>query len=906
MTSAPSVDAFLAALPPAGEEGDRDTVPAVRAYLKEARSYLEALHRENGSGRRVNEANSDLIDRLVRRLFERAEAAYLAGGGAVETGVAVVAVGGYARREMSIHSDVDLLVLYRDELSPYVTSVAERLQYWLWDARVSVGCATRTVAETVALGREDHTVRTAVLTARFLIGDGEFFHTFADTIRRELLPDVPGFLREQLAARAERHRAQGESLYLLQPNVKEGAGALRDYHGAYWVARGAQPAVRHLDDFLHFGLLTEWEMDRYRIALDFLWRVRNELHLLAGRRNDQMSFELQEQIAKSFGYADDAEGAELPVERFMRDYYRHARAISNYSELVIEQCTARIMPDTAGDPPRDVEDGFRVAGGQLEIPHAAHLREKPVRMLTAFEVAQRHQVPLSRIARRLIRENLPLARSEEFRTSPESTAVFERILDAEHRVMRTLMVMNEIGLLGSYLPEWEHIVFRWQHVVYHTYTVDVHSIFLVEELRRVYRGKVERAMPRITEVMQAVDDRPVLYLGCLLHDIGKGFGGDHSRRGATRARQVCERLGFSAERTDRVVFLVEHHLLMSHLAQRRDLSDPNLICEFARLCGDRENLRNLVLVTFADIRASSRDAWTDWKGQLLWELFERTAELLEAGADDPDTALELLDRRVEVRQERARSELRRQGVGDSKIESFFSIMPRRYFVSHGPRQMARHARVMLGYTPKQVLSLTVKEMRGEFSELILVTRDLHGLYAKVAGVLTACGINILGSHVYTTRSGLALEIYRLTTPRGGPEERDLAWRELEDRLREVLSGETDIPALMARRRRPYGRPAPPSREPASVLISNNESDFYTIVDVTTDDRIGLLYDLTQTIADHGFEIYISKAATVLDQVADTFYLKDSEGRKLQSEADVRALQQELLAQATQDPGGGGG
>ena len=548
--SMPTIDEALDGLREVveGPEQDRATAAAVRAHLGNVRRYLEQLHRESASGRKVNEAHSDLTDRLLRRLFSFAEERILSEGGVLETGVCVVAVGGYARREMSIYSDVDILVLYRNELSPYVTTIAERLQYWLWDAGVTVGCATRTIQDTVAMGREDVTVRTAVLTARFLCGDGEFFHEFADTIRAELLPNPAAFIQEQIENLEKRHVDYGESLFLLQPNVKEGEGTLRDYHGAYWVARGAQPSLRNLDDFLHFGLLNEREMDEYSAALDFLWRVRNELHLCSKRANDQMSFELQELVAEGLGYGSmrdyepaapemidagkpsaaelrfEPDNPDLPVERFMRDYYRHARAIKTYSDLVIAQCADRVLGNE-GKPRTsvEVEEGFRLSGGLLEIPHGAHLRERPIRLLLAFEVAQHHNVPLSRMAERLLRDNVKLIGDSQ-RRDPSFAACFMRILDARNRVMRSLMTMNDIGLLGAFVPEWEHIVCRWQHVIYHTYTVDVHSIFLVEELRRLWRGKYQKRMPELTELMLEVEDRPALFLGCLLHDVGKGFG----------------------------------------------------------------------------------------------------------------------------------------------------------------------------------------------------------------------------------------------------------------------------------------------------------------------------------------------------------------------------------------------
>lgn len=896
MTSAPAIDAFLAELE--GEpDFDAQVAPLVRRYLGVLREYLTRLHRESGSGRVVNEANSDGMDRLIRRLFVLAEERWIAAGHTAEFDLCIVAVGGYARREMSIHSDVDLLVLYREELTPYVAHIAERLQYWLWDAGLTVGCATRTIDETVLLGREDVTVRTAVLTARFLCGDGEFFHDFADTIRGELLPDVGAFIAEQSESLRERHAEYGESLFLLQPNLKQGAGGLRDYHTAYWAARGAQPSVRDLDDFLHFGLLTESEMGDYHAALDFLWRVRNELHLEVKRCSDQMSFELQERIAEALGYGSpDPDSAELPVERFMRDYYRHARVIQNSSELVIEQCAARATGASRRRQVRDVAHGFRVANGQLEIPHASLLREDPIQLLRAFRVAQEEDVALSRMARRLVRENLDLV-DDRVRNAPEAAAVFMGILDAERRVMRSLMAMNEVGLLAAYLPEWEHIVNRWQHVIYHTYTVDVHSIFLVEELRRLWGGKYQVALPELTELMRGIDDRPVLFLGCLLHDIGKGFGGGHSQKGVARSRPCIARLDLAEERQERILFLVEHHLLMSHLAQRRDLSDPRIILEFAKVCGDRTNLRNLYLATFADIRASSPDAWTPWKGQLLRELFERTAEFLETGGTNKADAMELIEARVEVRRETAARELEELGVGRTKIESFFEGMPRRYFVSHTPRQIARHAQVALRFGDGRPFTTAFRDMRGEFTEFILCTRDVHGLYSMVAGTLTTCGLNILGSHVYTTRSGLALEIYRVSTPEGGHDERQLAWRELEDRLRAVLAGEAEVKDWLRSRRRPPGAAARPSSEPPEVEVSNDESDFYTIADVSADDRIGLLYDLTRAIGELGFEIYISKAATIRDQVADTFYLKDHDGSQVRDPAKLELLRARLFEAA---------
>jgi [protein-PII] uridylyltransferase len=801
---------------------------------------------------------------------------------------------------MSLASDVDLLFLvHSDEpTDSFARRVLDTIQYALWDANVQVGSALRTTEECIELGQQDESACTTLLGARFLAGDAALFHDLGRAVRERLIPDVAAFVERQRVATLQRHKRFGESLYLLQPNLKEGAGGLRDFHAAYWAARAAEPLVREADDFLHAGLLTATETEELRNALDFLWRTRNQLHLECTRKQDQMSFELQERIARAFGYPEDDAG--LPVEAFMRDYYRHARVVQSFSEIVIEQCLARARP--AGAPPETVtgEEGFRLASDHLEIPHAAHLRERPLRLLLAFAVAQDHERPLSRTARRFIRENLALI-DDDFRRDPEAAAAFLRILASPNRVMRTLMAMNESGLLGRYLPEWDHIVCRWQHVIYHTYTVDVHSIFLVEELRRLWKGEYERALPELTELVRNTKDLTTLYLGCLLHDIGKGRGGDHSSAGVELARGLLTRLGLPEEQCERALFIVRHHLTMSHIAHRRDLSDPKVIVEFARVVGDRQNLHSLYLATFADTRASSSTAWTEWRGELLRELYQRTSEFLESGGDDPERAAALAQARVERRKDATRDELRSLGVSETRIAQFFEMMPQRYFVSHAPRQIARHGLVLFSLQPQRRFATGVRELRSDLSEFILWTPDQHGLFANVAGCLTANGINILGSHVYTTRTGLALEVYRVSTPAGPEEDRRLVWSRFEEGLEKVLAGEVPVGDLLARRRLPVGRARSPQRRAPTVVVRNDVSDFYTVVDVTADDRQGLLYDLTSALSEHGLEIYVSKATTVLDQVADTFYVKDGSQKRLTDAEAVERLRAALVETAGTAP-----
>jgi len=887
VTARPAVGRHLGA-----DVADTAWVPATRAYLDRVREYLHDLHRRQIPARVVNAAHSDLIDELIRVLYERAVVAV---GDRVRRrgdALSVLAVGGYARQEMAIYSDIDLLFLHTRRPTPWVRAVCEKMQYWLWDSGLQVGCATRDARETRRMAVRDGTVRTALLDARVLAGEAEIGDALREQVRRDVGAHAASLIQARMDEIRDRHARYEESIYLLQPNLKEGAGGLRDYHAACWATVAAFGTEGSLEALVRQKLLTGTEERDYREALDFLWRARNELHIVSGRKNDQMSFELQDRIARAWGYRDDEQA--LPVERFMRDYYRHVRVVRNLSELVLGQCLVHARGSRARRAGHTVEDGFCIVEGHLEIPSPAHLWERPARILSVFHVAQLHDVPLSLTAQRFVRESLDRV-DEAYASDPENTARFLAILEAEHRVMRTLMTMNEVGLLGAFLPEWQHIVCRWQQVLYHTYTVDVHSIFLVEELRRLWKGEYRGFVPDLTALIQnEVPDKAVLYLGCLLHDIGKGFGGDHSNKGFDRAQRTVERLGLSPVRAARVCYIVKYHLFMSHVAQRRDLSDPKLIVEFARQAGDRENLRNLYLATFADIRASSPKAWTEWKGHLLRELFERTSEYLETGGDDPQRAFEQIQARVEVRREAARKELRASGVEDGRIDEFFEVMPQRYFVSHTPRQIARHARVVFGLKPGERLATAVRAMRGGFSEFIVCTPDVPRLYSTVSGVLTAGNINILGSHVYTTRSGLALEVYRVGTPAGGEEEQEVAWNEVRRLLRGALEGEVDVAELVHQRRRTrLSGPTAPVASPQSVLLSNSESDFYTIVDVAANDRRGLLFDLTRAIADLGHEVFISKAATILDQVTDTFYLKDRDGKKITDPAALDRLERAL-------------
>jgi len=871
---------------------------AVRDYLGDVRAQLLARSRAGASGREINEANSDCVDRLIRKLFQMAEAEYYVGASKFRKDMAVIAVGGYGRRTLSIHSDIDLLFLHRGEVDNYIQKLAERLQMWLWDGNLVVGCALRTIEQTIEIARTDMTVRTGILDVRFLAGDVDLFHEFVESVRRVFRANDQEFIQALQDTMQTRHEKYGESLYRLQPNLKEGAGGLRDYHIAEWVAltRHSSLSLRGLIDFLHFGLLSEPELDEFRAALDFLWGLRNTMHFLSGRKNDQLNFDLQEQVAKELGYEENPDVSHLlAVEQFMRDYYRHGRVIQNCSMVIIDQC----LPRSGVNVRKELEEGFLLSDRGVEIVHAALLRKNPTRIMLAFEIAAREDAPLSVQAIRLLRANLNLMGNLPAESS-ESGQCFLRILESKQRVMLTLLEMNGVGVLGHLFPEWEHIVCLWQHVTFHTYTVDVHSIYLVGELERLLRGAYSQDWAEFTELIHRVEDLTVLLLGCLCHDIGKGLGGEHPERGAEIARTICGRLGLTEERIARVCFLVREHLYMTHVAQRRDLSDPKVITAFAQLVGDYTNLRNLYLLSFADFRASSGKSWTRWTAGLMRDLFHRTGEILESGELDPAAAEAKLEARAERLRDSVFAQLLGMGIEERLIEKFCSNMSRRYFLSHTSWQIARQALIVIGFRRDDVINCSIREMRGEFTEFIICAEDAHGLYSSIAGCLTLSRINILGSHIHTTRDGLALEVYRVTTPKGGADEKRRLWQRVQRLIVEVISGEKDLNVLMREQGRSglLGKVAAPRREQASVRITNQESDFYTIVDVSAYDRLGLLYELTHRIAELDFEIHLSKASTRLDQVADTFYLKTRGGEKITDPDLLKRLYDALLEVAS--------
>ncbi|MCZ6569287.1 MAG: [protein-PII] uridylyltransferase [Deltaproteobacteria bacterium] len=870
--------------------------PSVRAYLDAAREYLLDLHDQGVPSRRVNEEHADLTDRLVRKLYRLAEDRYFAHFPRLNFRVALLAVGGYGRRELCLASDIDLLLLYRGKMNPYVETLAEAITTRLWDARLTVGMATRTIQQCLKLGKEDLPTLTSYLDGRFLVGDPSLYTDLDAEVRRWIRNHSTEFIRSKLEEQRARHERMGESLFLLQPNLRESVGGLRDYHMGLWTARAVRWEVRKPEHLLLHGFIDASDLEDLLAALDFLWRVRNQLHR-GLRKDDRLHFEAQEALAQRFGFKETDH--RLGVEQLMQSYYLHARAVERVAHRTIDHAQTLDHERNARykQPARAIEEGFAIVNGKLQIPSAVLLQERPVRLLSAFVASQRYDVPLSARAQRLIQQHVHLV-DDGFRRDAEAAELFRQILSAPQRVYRSLSLMDEVGLLGAYLPEFGELVALWQHDMYHTYTVDVHSLFLVEQLRRLRKGRFARELPLATEMMRELPSPQLLFLGCLLHDIGKGRGGGHSEKGARMVPEIGKRLGLEPHEVETVKLLVLHHLTMSAMAEQRDVHDPRQILKLARLVGTREQLRSLYLLTVADIRSVSPVAWTSWKAGLLEALYRNAAEWLEAGAADqtaPGYFLERATERVSSTQKEALERLSARGVLVEQAAGFLDSMPRNYLLNHGPAEIAAQVEAAFDFlaSDPEIGVYPFPAQAGEevFWGVVVLAHDRPGLFSIVAGVLAACGHNILGAQVYTNRNSLAVEIYQLDLMPGGAPEQEDALRRIESQLRDTLAGKQTVEGLLANRSPTH--PHTLRAKAPSVRIANDESDFYTVIDVTANDRPALLYDITRTLSQFGLDVVMARVSTRANQVTDAFYVTDN-GHKILERMRQQQIEESLL------------
>jgi [protein-PII] uridylyltransferase len=858
-------------------------VEAFRRFLKLETERLRMRHRFGLEGLEIAAGRAYLVDVVVDRACRMA-AAHLDRIGQRElAGCAVVALGGYGRGELAPYSDVDLLILHPGRRSPEVDGFVERTLQLLWDAGLTVGHSFRSPAECIAEASGDLHSRTALTEARLVSGSASLFQTLIGQVEAELIQSrrATETLLEALRREVqERHQKHGRTVCVLEPNVKDGPGGLRDLHTVLWVGH-ARYGARGLAGLRAEGWIGEAEYASVRRSYDLLWRVRNEAHFATGRKTDLLSLELQGDLAQGLGYR--AKGGLLASELLMRDYYRRASELHGFCRtfllLHLDSPPRRLFPGLRLR--RKSRRGFETRDGRLYARGGSVVLKGGARdLMEAFETAQAEGVVLSEELKLAVKDRAHVI-DRAFRSSREARASLLRLLGQRGRVGAALRAMHETGVLGRLLPEFARVTHLIQHDHFHKYTVDEHTLKAIEALDDIAAGSGPPPV-RLGRAWDEVKDAVPLYVGMLLHDVGKGHGGGHVPRGVRIAGRISERLRLDPETTEAVSFLVGAHLEMSQTSQRRDLSEPGLIETFARRVRTLERLNLLLLLTYADHRGVGPGIWNEWKASLLWELYDRTRARLLAGkpvADEPEPG------------SKAREAAAAALGGEYPIEDVvghLAALPERYLRSTDAERMVRHYRLIRSRGTRAAAFDWTETAGGTWTELTVTADDRPGLFATLAGTLTAAGIDILSVDLFTRADGIVLDSFRIGELPGhrpvGAERRG----RIEAALEDAVAGRLDVAAAVEKwrgqqRRRPRRHPARTARPPV-VRFDHQASAVATVVEVKAPDQPGLAYTIARTLAGLGLDIAFARVATSKALAVDVFYVRDAQGRKLDDPA----------------------
>jgi len=817
--------------------------------------------------------HTHLLDELIKEIADT----YSMKHGLSRQGFCLTAIGGYGRREMAPYSDVDIMVLNQGRPVDEIELFVKDLTYPLWDLGLEVGYSVRTIPECKHLIRQDITIYTALVDSRYLWGDGILYNRYkAEVFGKALRLHADKSFFDLRKATEKRHERYGRSVFLLEPNVKEGKGGLRDFHVLRWLLwpfDGAPDSRGRVSGDMIPGRLSEDLQD----ALRFLWKVRLVLHMLVRRKNDRLTFQFQEEIALHLGYRQ--KGHTLDVEVFMRDYYEKATAISRAMALAFEKLSwknkargfSKLFPVS-----RRVSRDFVLRHGKLETVSRGVFAETPAMMIRAFQIASRYGVDVGWQTREYITDAME-SNPKGIRDDAAALIAFLEIFKKGRRIADTLIQMNRIKLLGYLLPEFENIYCRVQHDAYHVYTVDVHSIFTVAEIEKLKDIRQGGADPLLRKISGEIKQPFLLFLAAFLHDIGKGSGKGHAALGAKIVRSMSKRFGLLEAQKNLLVFLVENHLMMSEISQRRDLFEEKLIVTLANRIGAVENLKMLYILTYADIRSVGKEAWNEWKGHLLRELFFKVLYVLEKGKGGEKEAARLMDQRLSE----VKFRIQKRGDPEGRLQKLLDSLPYRYLLQMTPDRIERHLALLESQLENPVVCDIEEDLQKGVSEIVVVTRDRHGLFSLIAGVMAANQINILSADIHTTTRHCAIDLFRVNSPFEPSLKRSGIWDEFRRDLQGVLSGEIKLDKLVARQRGMVPARRRKIRiQPPEVQIDNETSYFYTILDVFAMDRVGLLYDMTRVFSELELDISLAKISTKVDRVADVFYVQDEAGEKI--------------------------
>lgn len=882
----------------ADKAGLRGAVLAhLKDVLKTGRAKAEEQLRADGRGSVCARRLSDLMDDIIGGIYEVAtKNVYTVQNPSSAEHMALVAVGGYGRGMLAPGSDIDLLFVLPYKQTPWGESVVEFVLYMLWDLGLKVGHATRNVDECIRLSAGDMTIRTAILEARFLWGDEKLFNDLAHRFDNEVVKSTgPEFIAAKLAERDERIRRQGASRYVVEPNVKEGKGGLRDLHTLFWIAKYFY-RVRSGDALVEAGVFSRSEMALFRKSEDFLWSVRCHLHFLTGRAEERISFDVQREMAVRLGYTSHP--GMKDVERFMKHYFLVAKDVGDLTLIfcaALEEEHAKTTPllnRFFGIPPRrrarkiPNSTDFVVELDRINMAKPDVFERDPVNLIRLFQLADKYDLAFHPDAMKAVTRSLRLI-DGKLREDPLANKLFLELLSSKNQPEIVLRRMNEAGVLGRFLPDFGKIVAMMQFNMYHHYTVDEHLIRSVGVLAAIDRGERSQDHPLANSLISTIQDRVVLYVAMLLHDVAKGRPEDHSVAGARVARKLGPRLGLTAAQTETVAWLIENHLLMSMVAQSRDLGDRKTIQDFAAVVQSLERLKLLLILTIADITAVGPGVWNGWKGQLLRTLYYETEPLLTGGHSQISR-----DKRVAAAKTELSDAL--QDWTDVDREAYLERHYPAYWMRVDIQRKVAHAKLireadLAGNT--LATAVTIHAFEG-VTEITVFAPDHPRLLSMIAGSCTAAGSNIVDAQIFTTTDGRAIDTIFIAREFDTDEEEARRGAKIGSFIEEALSGGFALPEAIARKAKARPRIKAFTVE-TQILIDNSWSNQFTVIEASGLDRPGLLYDLTRSISDLNLNIASAHVATFGERAVDVFYVTDLMARKVTNAAREGSIRRRL-------------
>jgi [protein-PII] uridylyltransferase len=876
----------------------RAAVEVFAVALEAGRAEAQRALEEGGGGRACARGLSELEDEIIRAVHDMAVRLARPEGAAKAKGLTILAVGGYGRGMLAPGSDIDLLFLIDDEKDTASAKLIETILYVLWDLKQKVGHATRTIDECLRQARADMTIRTSVLEARLILGDATKLETLSARFDKEIVAKTASeFVTAKLGERDARVNRAGESRYLVEPNIKEGKGGLRDLNTLFWISKYVY-RVRDPRELVEAGLFSQREFNLFSRCEEFLWKVRCHLHFLTGRAEERLSFDVQRPIAERLGYA--ARAGQADVERFMKHYFLVAKDVGDLTAIVCAALEERqAKPTQAFDRflgrlrrrPRALDDAvdFKIDHDRINVIRADAFERDPVNLIRLFWAADRSSLAIHPDATRLVTQSLKRI-DAELRADPEANRLFLEILTSRRSPEVALRRMNEAGVLGRFIPDFGRVVGLMQFSMYHHYTIDEHLLRTVGVLSQIESGALKDKLPLVSELLPHTPNRSALYVAAFLHDIAKGRPDDHSLAGADVARRLCPRLGLSPADSDRVAWLIEQHLTMSNMAQGRDLADPRTAETFAATVQSLDRLRMLLALTVADIRAVGPGVLNGWKSQLLRTLYWETEVVLGGGHSAIDRKA-----RVAAAQEVLRKAL--PGWSDPDFDAYAQRHYPAYWIKVDLPHLVAHAKLLYAMAAdvRSLATEVASDPSRGVTEITVVAPDHPRLLSFVAGACAAAGGNIVDAQIFTTVDGFALDTISVT--RAFPLDEDEMRRgaRMARTIEQALRGEIKVSELVKQAHSGRDARVGAFRIPPAVSIDNAMSHRYTVLEVEGLDRPGLLYELTAALSRLNLNIGSAHIVTFGEKAVDSFYVTDLTGAKITSPSRQAAIKRHLLA-----------